>query len=291
MPTTRIPEIDKLYEDVREYQASINFQELISFVCKFPHIAPYNAMLIHIQKPGSTYVASVRDWYAKFGRKIKPGARPLIILKPFGPVSFVYEYNDTEGKPLPKDLVEPFRTENAISKADLNALISNIKSDGVGVEYSDFGSSLGAFIKWHSQYRVLQMRVTNSIRKVKSYHSIVVNSNLSDTERYAAILHELGHMYCGHLYHDHSKEKWLPERFDIGLSYEQKEFEAETVCYMVCERMGIKNPSIEYLSGYLDSNNKIPDISVDSIMKATGIIENLIHYVQYPRKELLIKEN
>lgn len=289
MQMNRVPEIDKLYQDVQDYKSSENFSNLIHFVSKFPHIAPYNAMLIYIQKPGSTYVASARDWYWKFDRKIKPGARPLLILRPFGPVSFVYEYNDTEGKPLPVELVEPFKAKDAVSNSDLKMLIHNIRSDGVYVEFADFGSSLGVFIRREDQFRVINMRLQESIKQVKSYYSIVVNSNLSDTEAYASILHELGHMYCGHLNSDSGRIKWLPARGNIGLTKEQVEFEAETVCYLVCERLGIENPSVEYLSGYLNYNGEIPNVSIDCIMKAVGTIENFTRGYHYPRKELVIK--
>lgn len=71
--------------------------ELLEFVKKFPHIAPYNAMLVHVQKPGSQYVCSASEWRNGYHRDIKPGARPLVILRPFGPVSFVFELLDTDG--------------------------------------------------------------------------------------------------------------------------------------------------------------------------------------------------
>ena len=54
-------------------------------------------MLINIQGSGSVYVASAYEWRNIFNRTIKLGARPLVILRPFGPVAFVFELNDTEG--------------------------------------------------------------------------------------------------------------------------------------------------------------------------------------------------
>ncbi len=57
------------------------------------------------------------------------------------------------------------------------------------------------------------------------------------------MLHELGHFYCGHL--NDGKDKWLPTR--PYLDVDQIEFEAETVCWIVCERLGIESPSVEGL--------------------------------------------
>ncbi|NLB78859.1 MAG: hypothetical protein GX796_08470 [Clostridiaceae bacterium] len=71
-----IPELDKLFNEVGTYRRSEQFKELLDFVKRFPHIAPYNAMLIHIQKPGSQYVASVTEWERRFKRTINPGATP-----------------------------------------------------------------------------------------------------------------------------------------------------------------------------------------------------------------------
>ncbi len=45
---------------------------------------------------------------------------------------------------------------------------------------------------------------------------------------------------------------------------------------MVCERLNIHNPSAEYLSNYVDKNNKIPNVSIDTILKSTNMIENML---------------
>lgn len=50
-----IPELDRLFQDVRSYRSSKNYMELLDFIKRFRNIAPYNAMLIRIQKPGSKY--------------------------------------------------------------------------------------------------------------------------------------------------------------------------------------------------------------------------------------------
>ena len=65
------------------------------------------------------------------------------------------------------------------------------------------------------------------------------------------------------------------------------EFEAESVCWLLCERQGIKNPSAEYLNGYLDNNGEIPKISLDTVLKAVAAIEQIREKnFSAPRKEL-----
>jgi len=58
-------------------------------------------MLLHIQKLGLSYAARPQDWRNRFKRYPKRHARPLLVLRNFGPVDFVYDILDTEGEPLP----------------------------------------------------------------------------------------------------------------------------------------------------------------------------------------------
>ncbi len=98
-----------------------------------------------------------------------------------------------------------------------------------------------------------------------------LNKSHSTKSRYATLAHELGHLYAGHL--GTPSEKWWPDR--RGLDLDTREFEAESICYLVCSRLGIDNPSAEYLSGYLKLKDEVPSISLDRVMKAAGLIEQM----------------
>ena len=283
------PEIDKLYQDVLAYRESKSFAEFLSFIKRFRRLAPYNAMLLHIQKPGSVYVATAAEWRDRFDRSIKPGVFPLLILKPFGPVSFVYEYHDTEGKPLPDELINPFKIKQELPVSKLDRFIRNLNAEGVYVMKVNFGTSVGGCLRWDDEQTILSVPSKQKIEQVISHHSMFYNENLSTVENFATLLHEAGHLYCGHLYCESSTYKWLPRRYNIGMMSEQREFEAETVCWIICERMGIRNPSASYLAGYLEKNNRIPNISIDAVLKAAGFIESLTEGIHPCRKELIIK--
>jgi len=69
------------------------------------------------------------------------------------------------------------------------------------------------------------------------------------------------------------------------LPHEVCEFEAESVAYLICERLGIKNPSDEYLAGYMGKNEEVPSISLECVMKAAGLIEQMGRQRLKPRKE------
>jgi len=68
--------LDQLLADSRLYKDSESYKELLSFVAKLRNVAPFNAMLLQLQKPGITHVASAHDWLARFNRRPKEGARP-----------------------------------------------------------------------------------------------------------------------------------------------------------------------------------------------------------------------
>src|SRR6266568_6127195 len=92
--------LDQLLIDSKLYSQSKDYKDLLDFVVRLRNFAPFNAMLLQVQKPGLRYAASAHDWRERFGRKPKEGARPLLILWPFAPVALVYDVMDTEGKDL-----------------------------------------------------------------------------------------------------------------------------------------------------------------------------------------------
>ena len=93
-------------------------------------------------------MASAADWQNRFQRKPNPGARPLVILRPFGPVAFVYELGDTEGKAFPKELAEPFSAEGMVSRAMVDSFIENMLFSGVDYQEQDYGSDSAGFVQW-----------------------------------------------------------------------------------------------------------------------------------------------
>ena len=76
--------IDKLITATKLYNNSKAIQELFEFTIQMRAFAPFNAMLLHIQKPGLTHAATAQDWWDRFGRVPKTGVRPLLILRTMG---------------------------------------------------------------------------------------------------------------------------------------------------------------------------------------------------------------
>ncbi len=258
--------LDELFAQAQAYRSSADYLALLKFIRRFPSFAPYNCFLLHVQKPGAAYVASVRDWKARFNRTIKPGARPLVIMVTFGPVGFVYDLPDTEGpNPFPEDLLHPFRTEGDLPNSVYRKTISNLYRDRVRYVEADMGNTLAGQIQPASPKDTVSRGKTT----LKALYALLVNRNLPVGARYATLSHELGHLYCGHL--GTPDDTWWPGRYATGTN--EREFEAESVAWLVCERAGIHNPSTEYLANYLKGGRDVPAISIDAVLKAAGYIE------------------
>jgi len=278
--------LDKLFEEVRRFQNGKELGGIFQFIKKFSNLAPFNAFLLHVQKPGSQYVATASDWRLKFNRRIKPEARPLVILWPFGPVSFVFELSDTEGEePFPEELLNPFKVkgEGALPADVMNRLRQNLIRYGVSYHEADYGSGAAGRI----QRAKSKGTAYAGSKQVNVFYQLVVNRKLSEEEKFATIVHELGHLFCGHL--GSPAPDLYPTR--SGLSLSGEEFEAESVTWLVCERLGIDNPSASYLSGYLGKDRQIPRISFETVLKAAGMVESMTQRTQQPQKELLVNSN
>ncbi|MGH9834056.1 MAG: ImmA/IrrE family metallo-endopeptidase [Blastocatellia bacterium] len=281
--------LDELFSLARQYKSGKDYLELLTFVARFRFYSPFNAMLIHVQMPGATFVAPPHRWLNNYHRRIKAGARPLVILQPMGPVMFVFDVSDTETEdgapPLPKEVENPFEARKGKINDELTLTIENAKRDGVAVTEREAGSQSAGKIGWAEAGRFLNVLVK---QKPAPEHlsaplrfELLLNSRLSPEAKYATLAHELGHLYCGHL--GAPNEKWWPDR--QGLNHEMCEFEAESVCYLVCNRLGIDNPSDEYLAGYFRGRVETPSISLDCVMKAAGLIEQMGRARLKPRKE------
>ena len=88
--------LDELFSLTRQYKSAKAYHDLLRFIGHFRFYSPFNAMLVHIQMPGASFVAPPSRWLHEYRRRIKPGARPLVILQPMGPVMFVFDVSDTE---------------------------------------------------------------------------------------------------------------------------------------------------------------------------------------------------
>ncbi len=275
--------LDELLTLAHQYKSSKSYRELLNFVGRFRFYSPYNAMLIHIQMPGAVFVAPAHRWIRQYGREIRPNAHPLVILQPRGPIMFVFDVTDTEPGPkakrLPREVEHPFEVRRGrLVGKQLEYTIENAKRDGIRILGRKQGSqSAGVICKEEESdllspllFKIGMNRDREPIyTTIPVRYTVVLNENLSREAFYASMVHELSHLYCGHL--GTLNRKWWPDR--QGLAEDVREFEAESVAFLLCERLGIDNPSDQYLAGYMKQS--VPPISLECIMKVAGQIEKM----------------
>jgi IrrE N-terminal-like domain len=281
--------LDELFRLTHQYNSTKAYDDLLKFMARFRFYAPYNAMLIHIQMPGAKFVASPHRWLQNYRQRIKPGARPLVILQPMGPVMFVFDVSDTEplpdAPPLPPEVTSPFEVRGGTIGNELERTIENAKRDGVRVSLRSAGSQsagqIGTATTTASLEVVVRLAPKAESVRVPVRYELLLNSEHSREVRYATLAHELAHLYCGHL--GTPNARWWPDRSHLSVTV--REFEAESVCYLACRRRGIDNPSEKYLAGYVEHNSDVPKISLECVMTAAGMIEKMGHERLKPRKE------
>jgi len=271
--------LDELFLIAGQFTTRAAYSDLLHFIARFRMYSPFNAMLVHTQMPGALFVATPKRWWERYKRSIQPGARPITILQPKGPVLFVFDVSDTSPLPgapeLPESVTNPFAIHRGKETGELDKTIENGKRDGVRVHQREFGAQFAGQIqpaKTRDVFRLPERPTFKEKREtVPVRFELLLNSHQSREEQYATLVHELGHLYCGHL--GTQNQKYWPNR--RRLDQEVKECEAESISYLVCTRLGIETPSAEYLADYLGEGGKMPSISLETVIKMAGLIQRM----------------
>lgn len=254
--------LDQLLSDSKLYTSGTDYEKLLDFVVRLREFAPFNAMLLQVQKPGLSYAATAQDWKQRFGRFPKEGARPLLIMWPFGPVSSVYDVADTEGDPLPED-VKSFQATSSIDENKLREFRAILKRRDIDWLFVDAGDRNAGLIQ------VVNRGANDNETTTYRIH---INRNHVPAVQFVTLSHELGHFVLGHLGRD--RRLGIPLR--TKLTYQEREFEAESVAYIVCGLYGVASKSQQYLFSYVDSSTSLENLDVYQIVRAAGQIETIL---------------
>jgi hypothetical protein len=271
--------LEELFTLAGKYNSSDAYLELMRFVGRFRFYSPFNAMLIYVQMPGAHFVCTALRWLRDYHREIKIGARPIVILQPMGPILFVFDVSDTtplaNARPLPVAVENPFQVRSGKIGRQLELTIENAKRDGVRVSERGDGWQRAGSIQWaaagqHLEFTIAKKAMPKS-KQIPVWFELLLNSIHSAEARYGTLVHELAHLYCGHL--GTPNDRWWPNR--QNLSPAVREFEAESVSYLVCTRLGIDIASDEYLAAYVRKCPATPPISLDRVMKSVRLLEKM----------------
>ena len=261
--------VDEMFVASTRFRNSQNLMKLLDFIARFPNYSAFNGLMLYIQDPAATFVATARVWAKKFGRQPGQDARPLVILAPMAPIRFVFDIRDTEGAPVPSELLKSVEIENQLSAKIYSNTQHNCAIQGIAVSETAMSHTAEGAAD----------RITPALRKQhkdlnfpkNTSYLIHLNKTLSLEEKYSSFAHELGHIFCGHLGID--RYAWWPERENLNISAE--EIEAGCVAYLVCKRKGLQTCSKKYLSNYADANREMPVFSLNAVVQAVNYVEEM----------------
>lgn len=259
--------MDDLLRKSSAYRKSAFFREAIEFTAKFRDYAPFNNLLVKVQRPSCSYYATEKHWLQAFQRQVKEDARPILILAPMHPVMLVYDLDDTNGPPLPDKLRNFAATQGEWNSKVLENTLANADRDKVLVQFKTLSSLHGGF-------------ATTRLRDGRYKMRVVIHSGLDDKSRFSILCHELAHVYLGHLGSD--RDRWWPSR--INLSHATVEIEAEAVAYVVSQRAGLTPASAAYLSTFLKEGEYPEGVSLELIAKVASKLGEMASRMLPPRK-------
>jgi hypothetical protein len=280
----------KIYEDINEFYNSIiskkdggDLERFFSFLKKNPHQAPFNNALVFAQRPNCVYYMTSYQWEKIHGQKIRPGVSPMVILFPFGPVRFVYDYEDTEGpftlskngslnwwKEIPDNDINISiykRTEAYLEK--FYHIVLSYKTGGEYLRYHSL--STAGYAKWNNLGEKFEITL-------HPRYTPISTDNV--TEAYGVLVHEIAHILLGHLgpkyYYesrgmDKTKRLYCEDR--TWLSDSVKELEAELIAWLVFNRFGNnKNSSVDYMASWLKKDNDWQMINLSNVLRTANTI-------------------
>ncbi len=246
---TDLRAFDELGRLAERYRNSRAFGKLLDFIIHFSDVSPYNAALLHLQKPQAAMVRSAVEWSA-LGRSVNAEARPALLLYPGGPLRFVFDVSETSGPPLAKEPREKANTAELLQNT-----IERAARLGVTVSGPLFGPEPAGRLRRAREGASFEIRLDEE----------------SDAARYATLVYELARLFLGHLGGcEGCSWENRPPHDDIS-----GRFEAGAVAAIVCGRANIATEAGGFVLGYLRNFGETPEVSLDRILASAGRIERM----------------
>lgn len=213
--------MDEIPKRIEAFVKSDAYCAYINYEKDFTTYSYRNRSRVLMQNPNATHVATERVWNKK-GRYVKKGEKPLSIIAPGGKNGYrtvkVFDIEQTEGKPAP-ELVK-LLTSKVDGFEELRAAVASLfEACGVEIVEWDMGDD---FTQGYMDYE---------------WKQVVVKTGLGEAMYIKVLLHELTH--------------YLLHQSGCMVERALKEWEAESVAYLVCHHFGIDTS--DYTLGYLVS--------------------------------------
>jgi len=257
--TNIFTEVNDLFRKILETKNSDDFIKFLRFIKRFRNRSPFNNALVFAQNPDCYYWATAKEW-EKFGRYVKKEARPMVVLQPFSPIMFVYDYKDTEGKEITNEKMLYWFEENEGLHFDRKIIDRTIK-------YLEKKEGIRVIFLEKAELTARHINLDTALGYVSSNKEIVLHPRYLEEshqiELYAILVHEIAHYYLEHL----KDRKYLNRNI--------KEIEAELTSWIVFTLFGIEKRSEEYLAFWMMRNDDLKYLDMSRILTVSWIIRNI----------------
>lgn len=264
--------LDLITKKVQDFQNTEEYTDWLKFCSSFRSYSFQNRILIWSQNPKAGLVAGMKTWNSK-GRRVKAGEKALKIYVPLigkrkekNDEGQMVEKLDKNGNPI--TYIYGYKLANVFDKsqtegADLPELnIVDLKGDVEGFD----GYIIKATSVLPENYSfVIDDEKGNGEKGYTNFrlHQVVVHKN-EQQQMFKTCMHELGHVLCNH-----------DER---EISRDQKECEAESVAYIVCNHFGID--SSDYSMRYIGSWKGKSELVNESLKTIVSVADKIIDAIE-----------
>lgn len=291
---------EKLEHGLEELFDSEKFKEYLDTMSKFYRYSFNNSLLIAMQKPDATLVASYRSWQKNFNRNVNKGEKGIRILAP-APYKIKEErevINPLSGLPLLDEKGNVQTEEVEVSLTGFKVAYVFDVSQTSGEPLPEISAE--ELLQSVDDYQIFMEALRNvapvplEMQEVdggaKGYFSpvaqkIVIQSEMSESQTVKTAIHEIAHS----LLHDTDHARMEGVDATGKKDRNTKEVEAEAVAYTVCQHFGIDTSdySFGYVAGW-SSGREMTELkkSMETIQKtAAELIEKIEENIQKIRKE------
>ena len=229
-----------LQTGLEEYATSEKYRDLLRVMSLFHNYSANNCLLIALQCPHASYVAGYTSWRNNFHRQVKKGEKAIRIISPIKYKKKNEE--DEEEERIGFKSASVFDISSTYQIPDMEPVQIGVEDLQGHIEnYKDFLHAFQSVSPVPVDFRLFD-------GDARGYYSdtekiIVVQDGMTERQSVKTLIHEIAHAML------HTKEQLQECKKDR----KQKELEAESVAYIVCEHYGFDSEdySFPYIVGWV----------------------------------------
>lgn len=288
---------EKLEAGVREMFTSEQYAKWLKTMRTFHNYSFNNTLLIALQAPHASQVASYDTW-KKLNRQVRKGEKGIKILVP-APVKIQTEkerLDPVTAKPILDGDGNPVKDveEHILQHFKIGHVFAYEQTDGeplpeLGVdELTGNADNFSVIRQSIEDISPVRIRFEDIEGGAKGYYNdslklIAVQNGMSELQTIKTMIHELAHAVC------HNKEALAAA--GIRKDRQTKEVESESIAYTVCQFLGLDTSdySFSYITGWSTGKElKVLRESMDFIRETSdSLLDQLSHQMEknMPEKE------